>query len=84
MALVGEKETTDIISSQSYLGTLLLGTLPIIGDIMLLKWAKDKEVRVNKQNLCKAYIKLKLMLIYPVWIISILIPIVIYNINYLS
>ena len=80
MALVGEKETTDIISSQSYLGTLLLGTLPIIGDAMLIKWAKDSEVRVNKQNLCKAYIKLKLMLIYPVWILSIALPIILCSI----
>ena len=79
MALVGEKETTDIISSQSYLGTLLLGTLPIVGDAMLIKWSKDSEVRINKQNLCKAYLKLKLMLIYPVWIVSIALPIVIAN-----
>ena len=77
MALIGEKETTDIISSQSYLGTLLLGTLPIVGDIMLAKWSKDNEVRINKQNLCKAYLKLKIMLIYPVWIISIILPIMI-------
>lgn len=80
MALVGEKETTDIISSQSYLGTLLLGILPIAGDIMLIKWSKDKEVRVNKQNLCKAFFKLKLMFIYPVWILSIALPILLMSI----
>ena len=67
MGLVGEQETTDIISSKSYLGTLLLGTLPIIGEALLIKWMKDKEnVRENKRNLCCAYLKLKLMLIYPV------------------
>lgn len=71
MALVGNQETTDIISSKSYLGTLLLGTLPIVGEYMLIQWSKSDNVRVNKQNLCKAYLKLKLMMLYPILIIAV-------------
>lgn len=78
MGLIGEQETTDIISSKSYLGTLLLGLLPIAGDIMLIKWMKDKEnVRENKRNLCSAYLKLKLMMIYPIWVLSIVMALLI-------
>lgn len=71
MAFIGEQETSDIISSKSYLGTLLLGTLPIIGEYLLIKWSKSKDVRVNKQNLCKAYLKLKLIMLYPILIVAI-------------
>ena len=71
MAFIGKQETTEIISPNSYFGTLLLGTFPIIGDIMLYKWSKSNEVRENKQNLCKAYMKLKATLLYPVLIILI-------------
>lgn len=66
MGFIGEQETSEIISPTSYFGTLLIGTLPIFGDIMLQKWSKSKDVRVNKQNLCKAYLKLKLTLLYPI------------------
>ena len=66
MAFIGKQETSEIISPNSYFGTLLLGTLPIAGDIMLYRWSKSSEVRENKQNLCKAYMKLKFMLLYPV------------------
>lgn len=69
MGFIGEQETSEIISPTSYFGTLLIGTLPIFGDIMLQKWSKSKDVRVNKQNLCKAYLKLKLTLLYPILII---------------
>lgn len=71
MAFIGEQETSDIISSKSYLGTLMLGTLPIVGEYLLIKWSKNKDVRVNKQNLCKAYLKLKLMMLYPILIVAI-------------
>lgn len=69
MGFIGKQETSEIISPTSYFGTLLIGTLPIFGDIMLQKWSKSKDVRVNKQNLCKAYLKLKLTLLYPILII---------------
>lgn len=72
MALVGAQETSDIISSKSYLGTLLLGTLPIIGEYLLIKWSKSDDVRVNKQNLCRAYLKLKLIMLYPILIMAII------------
>lgn len=65
MNLFGEQETSDIISVNSYLGTLLIGILPIIGDILLIRWSNSNDVRINKQNLCKAFIKLKLIIIYP-------------------
>ena len=71
MTLIGEQEKNDIISANSYFGTLLLGILPIIGDILLIKWSKSSEVRQNKQNLCKAFLKLKIVLIYPILIIFI-------------
>lgn len=79
MRLIGDQETTDIISSKSYLGTLLIGTIPILGTIMLIKWSKDKNVRVNKQNLCKAYIKLKFTMLYPILIVSIMLGIEIFR-----
>lgn len=65
MKLVGEQETTEEISEKSYLGTLLIGTIPVYGDVMLIKWSKDSNVRVNKQHLCSAYYRLKFMLMYP-------------------
>lgn len=71
MALIGKQETSEIISSKSYLGTMLLGTLPIFGEYLLIKWSKSENVRENKQNLCKAYLKLKLMMLYPVLIVAI-------------
>lgn len=71
MKLVGEQEKTEVISVNSYFGTLILGTLPIIGDYELYKWSKSAEVRVSKQNLCKAYLKLKLVLLYPILLIII-------------
>ena len=72
MAVVGAQETSDIICSKSYLGTLLLGTLPIIGEYLLIKWSKSDDVRVNKQNLCRAYLKLKLIMLYPILIMAII------------
>lgn len=71
MAIIGEQETTDIISTNSYFGTLLLGTIPIIGDIMLQKWSVSNDVRINKRHLCSAYLKLKLVLLYPILVILI-------------
>lgn len=68
-----EQVGNGVISVRSYLGTLLLGTFPILGDILLLKWSKDKNVRVSKQNVCKAYLILKLSIYYPVAIIFMLI-----------
>lgn len=73
MSFIGEQEKTDIISVNSYFGTLLLGTIPLIGDYELYKWSKSTNVRLNKQNLCKAYLKLKLVLLYPILVIIIFI-----------
>ncbi len=64
--LIGERETTEIISVKSYMGTLMLGTLPIIGSILLWKWSRDKNVRQSKRNLCIAYLTIKYTLILPI------------------
>lgn len=69
MKIIGKQEVSDIISSNSYFCTLLLGTIPLIGDIALFMWSKSKDVRENKRNLCKAYLKLKLVLLYPTLVI---------------
>lgn len=63
--IFGEVETTDEISVNSYTGTLLIGSLPVIGIILLCKWSKDEKVRKNKQNLCTAYLRIRFMILYP-------------------
>lgn len=68
---IGETEKSEEISSRSYLGTLLIGTLPIYGTIMLMKWSKNINVRINKQNICKAYLKLKFIMLYPITLVLI-------------
>ena len=70
MTFIGEQETTDIISSKSYLGTLMLGTLPLVGEYLLISWSKSNDVRENKRNLCKAYLKLKMMMLYPMLVVT--------------
>lgn len=69
MKLIGERETTEEISVNSYLGTLMFGSFPIIGLILLYRWSKDANVRKNKQNLCRAFIKLRFMFLYPLGLI---------------
>lgn len=69
MQIVGKIEESDHISSKSYFGTMLLGVLPIIGDVLLIKWSKDASVRRNKQSLCVAFLMIKLVILYPTWII---------------
>lgn len=71
MNIIGKQETTDVISSKSYFGTMLLGILPLAGIIMLLYWSKSKDVRENKQNMCKALALLELTIIYPIFILLI-------------
>lgn len=66
MPIKGKQETTEVISTQSYLGTLIIGTIPIIGSIMLYKWSKDSNVRESKRNLCRAYLVLKYAMIIPI------------------
>ena len=70
MRFTGEQETSAIISPKSYLGTIIIGLIPLIGSIMLLRWSKDKNVRESKRNLCKAMIIVKYSLIIPLIIIA--------------
>ena len=63
--IIGEIETSDEISIRSYFTTLLFGTIPIIGSVLLYIWSVSDKIRKNKQNLCKAYIMIKLLIIYP-------------------
>lgn len=70
-------ETSEIISVKSYFGSMLIGTLPILGDIMLFNWSKDRKVRENKRNLCKAYLLLKLVMWYPVLIAMIVLSLLV-------
>ena len=70
--MIGEQEKTDIISVKSYYSSLLIGALPIIGEILLLKWMKSNNVRENKRNLCKAYLLLKVTVLYPTVVLLVL------------
>ena len=70
MKMIGLQETSEVISTKSYTGTLLIGSIPVIGEICLLKWMKDKNVRESKQNLCKAYLIVKVSLIIPIVIMA--------------
>lgn len=47
--MIGEQEKTDIISVKSYYSSLLIGALPIIGEILLLKWMKSNNVREKRE-----------------------------------
>ena len=69
MQMIGEQETSEIISKQSYTGTLLIGSLPIIGDLFLASWSTSENIRESKRNLCKAYLTVKISLIYPILVI---------------
>lgn len=62
-----KKETSDIISVNSYFLSMAIGTIPVLGDILLFKWFRDKDgVRHNKRNLCGAYLLLKFTILYPI------------------
>lgn len=69
MKITGDQETSEVISIRSYMGTLLLGSIPILGDLLLMRWSTDKTVRESKQNLCSAYYLVRTILIYPMLVI---------------
>lgn len=45
----------------SFLGMLILSSLPLVGFILLLVWAFGGSVNQNKQNLARAYLLLSLI-----------------------
>ena len=77
--MVAKQEVSDIISTRSYFGTLLIGFIPIIGDILLVIWSRSISVRVNKQNLCKAFLILKLALMYPSLVLTAVLGVILCN-----
>ena len=63
---IGEQETSSVITVKSYYTSMLLGVMPIIGDILLLRWSNsnNQDVRENKRNMCKAFLYTKLTILY--------------------
>ena len=49
------------LSVGSFLGMLILSSLPLVGFILLLVWAFGGNVNQNKQNLARAYLLLSLI-----------------------
>lgn len=66
---MNETDKAEVITVRSYIGTLLIGTIPIVGFALLWGWSKDEKVRKSKRNLCEAYMFVQLAMIYPMIII---------------
>ena len=49
MPIKGKQETTEVISTQSYLGTLIIEPY-LLWSIMLYNWSKDSNVRNQKET----------------------------------
>ena len=60
-----------------FIGTLLLGCIPIAGFILYIVWAFSSDINVNKKNFCRAYLLVQLIAIVVVIIIYIIMFIVI-------
>ena len=43
-----------------YIGTILLGSIPLVGFVLFIVWAFSSDVNINKKNLCRAYLILML------------------------
>ena len=50
MPIKGKQETTEVISTKLSWDTII-GTIPIIGSIMLYNWSKDSNVRNQKETM---------------------------------
>jgi uncharacterized Zn finger protein (UPF0148 family) len=60
-----------------FMGTLLLGCIPIAGFVLFIVWAFSSDINVNKKNFCRAYLLVQLILIAVVVVIYIIMFIVI-------
>ena len=50
-----------VMSVGSYIGTMLLSAIPLVGFILLLVWAFGSDTNPNKKNFCRAYLILMLI-----------------------
>ncbi len=53
---------TDVMSVGSYVGTILLSMIPIVGFILLLIWSFGNDANLNKRNFARAWLIVQIII----------------------